>query len=84
MFVDRDIAKKVLEKMLRKEYIGARHTAYENAYKGFPKHLAGEARKVTDNLIRENLIIRKQTAYGLQISLNQFKMDEIENRIRDP
>jgi hypothetical protein len=79
-----DIAKKILEKLLRKEYIGARHTAYEHAYRGFPRHLAGKARKITDELIRNNLIIRKQTGYGLQISLNPLKMKEIENIIRDP
>lgn len=79
-----DVTKKILEKLLRKEYIGARHTAYEHAYRGFPKHLAGKARKITDDLIRTNFIIRKQTGYGLQISLNPLKMKEIEKIIRDP
>lgn len=84
MSIPSNITKKILEKLLRKEYIGARHTAYEHAYKGFPKHLAGKAKKVTNNLIRMNLIIRKRTAYGLQISLNPLRMREIEKIIRDP
>jgi len=83
MLRKRDIGKKILEKMLRMEYIGARHMAYEDISKGFPKHLAGEVRNVADDLIRINLILKKPTRYGLRISLNPHKMDEIERVVRN-
>lgn len=79
-----DVAKKILEKMLRYEYIGGRHTAFENLSKGFPKHLVGEARKTTKELMKMGLITPKMTSYGLQVSLNPRKMEQIEEIIRDP
>lgn len=82
--MSRDVAKKILEKLLRHEYIGGRHTAFENVSKGFPKHLVGEVRKTAKELVKMNLIMQKITSYGLQISLNPRKMEQIEEIIRDP
>jgi len=79
-----DVAKKILEKLLRHEYIGGRHTAFENISKGFPKHLVGEVRKTAKELVKMNLIMQKITSYGLQVSLNPRKMEQIEEIIRDP
>lgn len=81
---DKEIAKKVLEKMLRQEYIGGRHMAFAEISKGFPKHIAGNVRAVAKNLIRLGLIMQKRTSYGLRISLNPHRMNEIEKIIRDP
>jgi len=80
----RDIAKKILEKLLRHECIGGRHTAFENVSRGFPKHLIGEVRKTAKELVKMNLIMQKITSYGLQVSLNPRKMEQIEKIIRDP
>jgi len=80
----KDVAKKILEKLLRHEYIGGRHTAFENVSKGFPKHLVGDVKKAAKELVKMNLILQKITSYGLQVSLNPRKMEEIEKIIRDP
>jgi len=82
--MSRDIAKKILEKLLRHEYIGGRHTAFENVSKGFPKHLVGEVRKTARELVKMNFVMQKITSYGLQVSLNPRKMEQIEKIIRDP
>ena len=82
--MSRDVAKKILEKLLRHEIIGGRHTSFENISKGFPKHLVGEARKTGKELMKMNLIMPKITSYGLQVSLNPRKMEQIEEIIRDP
>jgi hypothetical protein len=82
--MSRDVAKKILEKLLRHEYVGGRHTAFENVSKGFPKHLVGEVNKTARELVKMNLIMPKMTSYGLQVSLNPRKMEQIEEIIRDP
>jgi len=82
--MSRDEAKKILEKLLRHEYIGGRHTAFENVSKGFPKHLVGEAKKTARELVKMNFVMQKITSYGLQVSLNPRKMEQIEKIIRDP
>jgi len=79
-----ELTKAILEKLYRHGYIGAKHTSIDNVPKGFPKHRYGEIKKVTKQLIKEGLIIAKPTAYGLQISLNQHRMDEIKGIIREP
>jgi hypothetical protein len=82
--MSKGIAKKILEKMLRYEHIGGRHTAFENLSKGFPKHLVGEVKKTAKELIKMGLITPKMTSYGLQVSLNPRKMEQIEEIMRDP
>ena len=82
--MSRDVAKKILEKLLRHEYIGGRHTAFESVSRGFPKHLVGEVRRAAKELVKMNLIMQKITSYGLQVSLNPRKMEQIEKIIRDP
>jgi len=79
-----NIIKAILTKFHRHGYIGGKHTSIDNVPKGFPKHLYGKVKKATKELIKQNLIIIKPTAYGLQVSLNSHKMDEIEKIIRDP
>jgi len=81
---DKEIAKKVLEKMLRQEYIGGRHMAFVDISKGFPKHIAGNVRAVAKNLVRLGFIMQKRTGYSLRISLNPHRIDEIAKIIRDP
>jgi len=76
-----EVAKKILAKLYRHGYIGERHTAIDNVPKGFPKHLHGEVKKATKNLIKKGFIIAKPTRYGLQVSLNPRKKAEIERII---
>ena len=75
--------KAILAKLHRHGYIGARHTSIDNIPKGFPKHRYGEAKKATKRLIREGFILARPKPYGTVVSLNQCKIGEIENIIRN-
>ena len=79
-----NVVKTILAKMHRHGYIGGRHTSIDNVPKGFPKHVYGKVKKEIKELMKQNLIMVKPTAYGLQVSLNPHKMDEVEKIIRDP
>jgi len=39
------------------------------------------AKKAAEELIKENLLLRKPTGYGLQVSLNHEKAREIKQKI---
>ncbi|PDM26184.1 hypothetical protein CP083_05190 [Candidatus Bathyarchaeota archaeon B24-2] len=71
------VEKKILEKMFYDRLIGARHTSADNIPKGFPKHLRGEVRKALRSLIRKGLVVAKPTSYGLEVSLNPKRLEEI-------
>ena len=72
-----DFKKIILRKLFRLRVIGGKHTAIENLTKGLPKHAIGEAKDAVKELIKEGFIIQKPTSYGLQVSLNSEKIDEI-------
>ncbi len=78
-----DLAKIILRKLYRRRVIGGKHTAVEHLTKGLPKNLAGEAKEVVKELIKEGFIIPKKTSYGLQVSLNPEKIDEISKIIEE-
>ena len=67
----------ILRKLFRHRMIGAKHTAIEHLTKGLPKHAIGDAKDAVKELIKKDLILQKPTSYGLQVSLNQEKIDEI-------
>lgn len=77
-----DIERAVLEKLYRHGYIGAKHTSADNLPKGFPSHRRGEVKDAVEELIKEGLLIPKPTAYGLQVSLNRHRIEEIERIIK--
>jgi len=72
-----DLKKIILRKLFRRRIIGGKHTAIEHLTKGLPKHVIGEAKNVVDDLIKEGFILIKPTSYGLHVSLNPKKIDEI-------
>ncbi|MBI2658302.1 hypothetical protein HYX08_06450 [Candidatus Woesearchaeota archaeon] len=72
-----DLKKIILRKLYRHRIIGGKHTAIENLTKSLPKHIVGDAKEAVDELIKERLILTKSTSYGLQVSLNPEKIDEI-------
>jgi len=76
-FLLMDDEKIILRKLFRRRIIGGKHTAIENMTKSLPKHKIGDAKKAVDNLIKKNLILTKPTSYGLQVSLNPEKIEEI-------
>ncbi|MFH1071894.1 MAG: hypothetical protein V1743_00515 [Nanoarchaeota archaeon] len=67
----------ILRKLFRRRIIGGKHTAFEHVMSGIPRHLHGDAKKAAEELIRRGLILSKPTSYGLQISLNPERIDEI-------
>ena len=78
-----DITKIILRKLYRRRIIGGKHTAVEHLTKGMPRHAAGFAKDAIKELIKEGFILAKQTSYGLQVSLNPEKIDEISKIIEE-
>ena len=78
-----DFKKIILRKLFRRRVIGGKHTAIENLTTGLPKHTVGDAKNVVHELIKEGFILSKSTSYGLQVSLNPEKIDEISKIIEE-
>jgi hypothetical protein len=68
----------LLYHLRRKRKIGESHTPFDTIKKGFPSHLGKYVEKIAKSLIRQGFIITKPTSYGLQVSLNKDKIQEIE------
>ena len=68
----------VLRNLHNRRCWGGKHTSIENAIKGVPGHLIGDAKNVLNGLIKENLVLPKPAHYGLQVSLNPPMKAEIE------
>ena len=82
-FSDEDkIKATILYHLRRKRIIGAKHTHFDTLKTGFPSHLGKEIKKISEELIRQEYIIKKPTSYGLQVSLNKEKLKEIEEFIK--
>lgn len=78
MNIDRNQLKAlILDKLSRHTYWGGKHTAFDNLQKGLPPHLRHEIKEIGRELIKEGLLIAKPTHYGLEVSLNPRKKDEI-------
>ncbi len=73
----------ILRKLYRHRIIGGKHTAIEHISKGLPKHIRGQSKIAVAELIKEGFIVPKITNYGLQISLNAKKIQEIERIIEN-
>ncbi|MBI4174090.1 MAG: hypothetical protein HY517_00460 [Candidatus Aenigmarchaeota archaeon] len=86
--MDNDLIRaKILFALARHRKWGESHTAYENMMRQFRSQMLGKegmkiATKIAEELIREGFIIKKPTHYGLQVSLNPKKSQEIKEIIR--
>ncbi|MBW2989220.1 hypothetical protein KY358_02770 [Candidatus Woesearchaeota archaeon] len=78
-----DFKRIILRKLFRRRVIGGKHTAIEHLTKSLPGHVAGDAKKAIKDLIKEGLILSKPTSYGLQVSLNPQRIDEISRMIEE-
>ena len=67
----------ILEKMYRNRIVGARHISLEDLRTGCPSHERGNVEKSLKKLVKENLILKHPTAYGMQYALNPQRIDEI-------
>jgi hypothetical protein len=72
------IEKAILAKMYRHGYIDGKHTSEDNIPKGLPKHMHGDVKKALRNLIRQGYITPKITSYGLEVSINSARINEIK------
>ena len=72
---------KILFKLARRRNWGNSHTAFDNLKKGFKPRDYDLVKKVSEGLIKENLIFRKPTVYGLHVSLNHKNAQEIKRII---
>ena len=78
------IRAKILFKLARRRNWGNSHTAFDNMKKwGFKPKDHNAAKNALDELVKENLVFRKKTGYGLQVSLNHEYAKEIKQIIRD-
>ncbi|MFH0715119.1 MAG: hypothetical protein V1847_05235 [Candidatus Diapherotrites archaeon] len=73
-----EIRKRLLYKMARHHWWGGKHTAIENLPKGFLKELWKDVKSEIKELVREGILVEKPTGYGLHVSLNVSKKQEIE------
>jgi hypothetical protein len=73
----------ILEKLYRHRFIGEKHTSEDNIPKSLPKHLRGEAKKALKNLIKQGYVTPKITSYGLEVSLNPKRIEEIRQIIEE-
>ena len=82
-FNDEDkIKATILYHLRRKKVIGGVHTPFDTLRRGFPGHLGEEVNKIAKELIKEGFLITKPAPYGLQISLNKERLNEIEAFIK--
>lgn len=72
----------ILHKLHRKKKWGGAHTALQNLYKWCDQRYADQYKNVTKDMIKEGLLISKPTHYGLQVSLNPNKREEILKIVR--
>lgn len=81
--MDDNITKgRILHKLLRAGKIEASHTAIENLYRGFPRDRAGQIKDCIKELIKEDILLPKNTNYGMQISINIEKSEIIKGYIK--
>jgi hypothetical protein len=76
--------KRILQNLLDKHNIGAKHTSETNAIKCLPKAIRGDAKKALKNLEKQGYVISHPTSYEWQISLNPQKLWEIKQIIESP
>lgn len=78
-----EVRRRILRKMVRHCYWGGKHTAFDNVPKSFPKEVWKDVEKELEQLIRDGLVVKKPTGYGLHVSLNVKMKAEIEKILFD-
>lgn len=74
---DEDIIPWILDKFARHGWWKAKHTSFDNTAKGTPQHMRAKIKEAAEQLIKEGFLIQKPTSYGLEVSLNFDRKDEI-------
>ncbi len=81
-FTDEEIVARIIYKLYRRGNWGESHTIFENLKKGFnPRNLGKKGfkrvDKIGEKMIKDGLLHSKSTKYGLEISLEYTKKDEL-------
>lgn len=71
----------ILKHLYKHGYMGKRHTPFENALKGIPKHLKGEAKHSLEVLIKTGLVLPYPTGHGLDVRINPDRVLEVKRII---
>jgi hypothetical protein len=71
----------ILKHLYKHAYIGKRHTRFENALKGGPKHLKGEAKDSLEIMIKTGLVLPYPTGHGLDVRINPERVCEVKRII---
>lgn len=79
---DEQITADILHKLFRKRKWGASHTSIDNLHKSCPPHLKGKYVEIADRLVKQGLILAKPTGYGVEVSLNPRRREEIIALVR--
>ena len=72
----------ILYNLRRKKVIGNVHTHFDTLKRGFPSHLGKDVKDLAKQLIKQGFILTKPTSYGLQVSLNKERIQEIDEFIK--
>ena len=72
----------IVKKLFHHRHIGGKHTDIENLKKGLPGHFRGNVMEAVKELLKEEILIPKPASYGLHVSLNPRKREEIEKYLR--
>ncbi len=71
----------ILKHLYKHAYIGKRHTPFENALKGIPIHLRGEAKDSLEIMMKTGLVLPYPTGHGLDVRINPERVDEVKRII---
>jgi len=71
------LEKYLLEKMIRKRIIGAKHIQYENILSGIKSDETGNLKKVIKNLLKKGYLVWYDKGRKA-IQLNKYKLKEIK------
>lgn len=81
-FSDEEIMARIIHKLYRRGDWGESHTSFENLKKGFNQRDLGKkglkrVDKAGEQMIKTGLLHSKQTKYGLEVSLEFTRKDEL-------
>jgi hypothetical protein len=78
------IQKRILENLLNRNCIGAKHTGEDDAIRCLPKHARGDGKDALKKLEKAGLILSHPTRYGTEVSLDPTKIGTIRQIIKSP
>ncbi len=77
MWTEDEIKGKILHKLTRLGKFKHSHTSIDNLPKGFSKELRGEVKDNVEELIKERILFKKPTSYGVEVSINSEMKERI-------